>query len=187
MLYIKVSIPIMLFKTFIYSYDKSKKNLFIGQGVKINFHNREVLGFIIHISNKTSYKSQINPILLLNNNSIKISNELIQTINWVANYYICPIGKTLKATIPYQLFSSKILQEKYIKISSKGQLQLENINFVKQKLILKYLSQCNDYVRLSTLKNISSTYHQSCKSLLKKGYVDIDEKKKTYKFIYNTI
>ena len=30
MVYVKVSIPILLFKTFIYAYDKPAKNIFIG-------------------------------------------------------------------------------------------------------------------------------------------------------------
>ena len=99
MLYIKVSIPILLFKTFIYSYSESAKKLFIGQGVLVKFNNREVSGYIIDISKKTNFTSKINPIISLNSNSIRLSNELLQTINWMSNYYICPIGKTLKATL----------------------------------------------------------------------------------------
>ena len=112
MLYIKVSIPILLFKTFIYSYNKSEEKIFIGQGVLVEFNHRQVDGFIIDISSKTDFKSKINPILALNKNSIKLSKDLIRTINWVSSYYICPIGKTLKATISYQLYKTEISKEK---------------------------------------------------------------------------
>ena len=87
MLYIKVSIPILLFKTFIYSYDKSKEKIFIGQGVLVVFNNRKVDGYIIDISDKTDFKSKINPILSLNKNSIELSKDLIRTINWISNYW----------------------------------------------------------------------------------------------------
>jgi len=173
MLYIKVSIPILLFKTFIYSYNQSKKNLFIGQGVSVKFNNRTIFGFITNISTQTTYKSKIHPILSLNNNSVKINNELIHTINWMANYYVCPIGKTLKATIPYQLFNVKNIQEKYIKITSKGISQLNSIPYKKQKIILDYLSLNKEYVKMNALKTISETYHQSCEALRKKELVEI--------------
>ena len=135
MIYVKVSIPILLFKTFIYSYDKSKKKLFVGQGVLVEFNNRKVDGFIIDISDKTDYKSKINPILSLNKNSIEISKELIKTINWISRYYISPIGKTLKATIPYQLYKNKLNKVKYVKITSLGKSKIKEIKFAKQEKI----------------------------------------------------
>ena len=183
MLYIKVSIPILLFKTFIYSYNESKKNLFIGQGVSVKFNNRIVFGYIINISEKTTYKAKINPILFLNNNSIKINNELIHTINWMANYYICPIGKTLKSTIPYQLFDIKNIQEKYIKITLEGERQLKSIPYKKQKIILEYLFLNKQYIRMNSLKKITEKYHQPCYSLRKKGLVDIKESDKDFSSI----
>ena len=57
MVYVKVSIPILLFKTFTYS--SKETNLFIGQGVKVPLKNRLSKGFIISISNHTNYKSKI--------------------------------------------------------------------------------------------------------------------------------
>ena len=173
MLYIKVSIPILLFKTFIYSYNNSDKNIFIGQGVVVNFNNREVSGYITDISKKTNYTSKINPLLSLNKNSVIISNELIQTINWISHYYICPLGKTLKATIPYQLYTSKIIREKYIKITSQGLKKTDDIKFIKQKMVLKYLSKYNNYIKINSLKNISASYNKISYTLFDKGFVKI--------------
>ena len=102
MIYVKVSIPILLYKTFTYS--SKNKNLFITQGVKVPLKNRTVNGFIVDISSNTKYKSKIHPIYKANEYSVKINKELIETINWMSKYYICPIGKVLKSTIPYQFF-----------------------------------------------------------------------------------
>ena len=99
MIYIKVSIPILLFKTFIYSYNKSKDDLFVGQGVNVQFNNRNVSGFVTDVAHSTSFKGNINPLLSINHNSSPISMELLHTINWISKYYITPIGKTLKSTI----------------------------------------------------------------------------------------
>ena len=176
MIYIKVSIPILLFKTFIYSYDKSKKKLFEGQGVLVEFNNRKVDGFIIDISDKTDYKSKINPILSLNKNSIEISKELIKTINWISRYYISPIGKTLKATIPYQLYKNKLNKVKHVKITSLGRSKIKEIKFKKQVAILEYLNKKSDFIIISHLKDVSQSYISICKSLEKKKYVIFEEK-----------
>ena len=176
MLYIKVSIPILLFKTFIYSYDKSEKKIFVGQGALVEFNNRKVDGFIIDISKKTDFKSKISPILSLNKNSIELSKELIKTINWISNYYISPIGKTLKATIPYQLYKNTINKVKYIKITSLGIQNINTVKFDKQLAILNYLKEKNIFLTISDLNIISKSYLQICKSLEKKKYVFIEER-----------
>ena len=138
MVYVKVSIPILLFKTFTYSYHTT--NLFIGQGVKVPFNNRVTKGFIISIDKTTNYKAKIYPIKEINLNSIQLTNELLETINWISKYYICPIGKVLKTTIPYQLFFTKYKSNnKNVTITKKGIQIVEKLKFVRQKQILNYL------------------------------------------------
>ena len=174
MIYIKVSVPILLFKTFIYSYNKSKNNLFIGQGVQVPFNNRKVSGFIIDVSQKTSFPGKIKPIISFNNNSIPISIELLRTINWMSKYYITPIGKTLKSTISYQLFEGTLKQNKQIKISKLGKDKLHSIKFPQQKNILKYLESAGRYIAIEDLQFISISYRQICKKLYEKKLVDIN-------------
>ena len=173
MIYVKVSVPILLFKTFIYSYNKSENNLFIGQGVNIQFNNRNVSGFITDISHSTSFTGNIKPILSINYNSVSLSTELLHTINWMSKYYITPIGKTLKATIPYQLFETKTKKTKKIKISKLGIDFINKIKFPKQKQILKYLAKSKNYIDLEDLQFISISYREICKKLYEKKFVII--------------
>ena len=94
MIYLKVSIPILLYKTFIYSSNHNPDTLFLGQGVKVKFNNRITSGYIISTSDKTSYKGKINPIIDINENSANISQELLDTINWsFSSQNITPPGK----------------------------------------------------------------------------------------------
>ena len=171
MVYVKVSIPILLFKTFIYSYDKLAKNIFIGQGVTVEFNNRNVSGFITDISKSTNFSGKIKFISSINDNSIPLSMELLHTINWISKYYITPIGKTLKATIPYQLFENQIKKNKRIKISQLGLDNLNKIKFPKHKHILKYLAKTEKYIDIEDLQFISISYRQICKKLYEKNYV----------------
>ena len=121
MLYIKVSIPIFLYKTFIYSYSKNPSNVFVGQGIKVLFNHRIVSGIIISIDTSTTYTNSINEILSLNQNSVPLSLELRLTLNWISKYYICPIGRTLKSTVPYQMLDGgKKKTNQLIKNSTKS-------------------------------------------------------------------
>ena len=173
MIYVKVSVPILLFKTFIYSYNKSENHLFIGQGVHIQFNNRNVSGFITEISHSTSFTGNIKPILSINYNSVTLSTELLHTINWMSKYYITPIGKILKATIPYQLFETKTKKTKKIKISKLGTDFINKIKFPKQKQILKYLAKSKNYIDLEDLQFISISYREICKKLYEKKLIII--------------
>ena len=178
--YIKVSIPIVLYKTFIYSYNKKLKNIFIGQAVKVNFNNREVLGFVIDINDSTNYKLKIKPIISPFKNSIPLKQELLKTINWVSKYYLCPIGKTLKATVPYQLYPEFTMRKiKEIKISDLSKQDIENVIYPKQKLILKFLKTHDAFINISELKPLSNAYMSICAKLLKKNLITIRELRDT--------
>ena len=100
--------------------------------------------------------------------------ELLHTINWISKYYITPIGKTLKSTIPYQLFESYAKKNKKIKISKLGIEQLNKIKFPKQKHILKYLAKAEKYLDIEDLQFISVSYRQICKKLYEKKFVTIE-------------
>ena len=182
MIYLKVSIPILLYKTFIYSSNHNPDTLFLGQGVKVKFNNRITSGYIISTSDKTSYKGKINPIIDINENSANISQELLDTINWMSTYYICPIGKTLKSTIPFQLFHP-IKKEyiKKIKISKEGKKNINQIIYPKQKNILKFLDAQQKYIDINTLADIAVSYKDICKKLETKKLVDIKLTENSYK------
>ena len=59
--------------------------LLTGQGVLVQFDNRKVDGYIIDISKSTTFTSKINPIISLNTNSVKISNEFVYKKNQSKN------------------------------------------------------------------------------------------------------
>ena len=147
---------------------------FVGQGVNVQFNNRNVSGFITDVAHSTSFDGNINPLLSINHNSIPISMELLHTINWISKYYITPIGKTLKSTIPYQLFESYSKKNKKIKISKLGIEQLNKIKFPKQKHILNYLAKAEKYLDIEDLQFISVSYRQICKKLYEKKFVTIE-------------
>ena len=102
-MYVEVSIPISLFRTFTYSVPPQYIGaIFIGQSVTVPFNNKQITGFIIEINLKSNFRGKILPLSYINNNSFKLSNDLLKTIIWISKYYICPIGPVFHNTLSYQ-------------------------------------------------------------------------------------
>ena len=125
-MYVQVSIPISSFKTFTYYINKkSVQEISLGQSVTVPFRNKLTNGFITSINSKSKFKGKILEIKSVNINSFQLSNELWKTINWISQYYICSLGRTLHATIPYQHIKNLNLNSvKKIEITNLGKSAL---------------------------------------------------------------
>jgi len=174
-MYVEVSIPIALFKTFTYIVPKNfQKQIFLGQSVFIPFNKNIINGFIVKIESKNQYKGKILEIYSINNNSFTISNELWKTLSWISKYYLCPIGTVLNKTISYQHKQTyRIPLIQYIKITQKGRDALNSINYKTQKKILTTLNDFSGSINIKKLKTVSSSYIQVSKKLEKSNYVSL--------------
>ena len=176
-MYVEVSIPISLFRTFTYIVPRKYSELvFIGQSVIVSFNKKKLTGFIIEINSKSTFKGKLLYLLDINTNSFILSKELLKTINWIAKYYMCPIGPVLHNTINYQhrkKFSFPKL--KYLEITKNGKDAIPNIKFRAQNKILTYIKAQNKKVNLDELKFCAKSHSQVCNTLVKKGFLKITE------------
>ena len=172
-MYVEVSIPIALFKTFTYIVPQNfRKHIFLGQSVFIPFNKKIINGFIVQIKSKNQYRGKILEINRINNNSFIITDELWKTLSWISKYYICPIGTVLNKTISYQhKLDYRVPLIYNIQITPKGKEALEFINYKAQKKILFRLNEIAGSINIKELKSISSSYLQVCKKLEESKYV----------------
>ena len=111
----------------------------------------------------------------VNINSFQLSNELWKTINWISQYYICSLGRTLHATIPYQHIKNLNLNSvKKVEITNLGKNAVSNnlIKYPNQKKILIFLNLNND-ILFSQLKNICISFRSTCKRLESLKFIKI--------------
>jgi len=102
-MYVEVSLPISVFKTFTYIVPQEyKDSIFLGQSVVVPFNKKLINGFIVDIPYKINYKGKVLKISSINLNCFIIQNELWKTIHWISKYYICPLGRVLNNTISFQ-------------------------------------------------------------------------------------
>ena len=172
-MYVEVSIPIALFKTFTYiAPQKFRKQIFLGQSVFISFNKKIINGFIVQIKSKTQYKGKLLEINSVNDNSFIIPDELWKTLNWISKYYICPIGTVLNKTIAYQHKQNyRVPLIQYVEITKRGKEVLDSINYKVQKKILIKLNKVSGNINIKELEPISSSYLQVCKKLEKSKYI----------------
>jgi len=186
-MYVEVSLPISLFKTFTYIVPKKySKLVFVSQSVTVPFNNKQILGFITEINSKSNYKGKVLPLSSINKNSFNVSYDLLKTINWISKYYICPIGSVLHNTINYQHRKKFSFPEiTYLHITENGKQSLPSIKFKAQKAILNYILEKNKKVNIDELKFCSKSYLQTCKRLIEKGFLK-STKKENLKGLLNS-
>ena len=152
-MYVEVSLPISVFKTFTYIVPQEyQDSIFLGQSVAVPFNRKIINGFVVDISYKTRYKGKVLNISSVNSNCFNIQNELWKTIHWISKYYICPLGRVLNNTISFQHKSRyQILSEQYASITKIGINALDSIKFKSQKAILTHIYNHNN-IHINELK-----------------------------------
>ena len=84
-MYAQVCFPFFISKTFTYKIPhKLVEHLKAGDLVQVKFKNKLCKGFVTQISNKISFKGQLNSIVSID--STQIPDDLWKTIVWMSNY-----------------------------------------------------------------------------------------------------
>ena len=155
-MFAEISFPISSFKLFTYKVPiELRTKLKKGMAVNAKFRNRVDCGFVISISKHTKFKGRIQPLIDYNKNW-KINKELWSTLDWMSQYYLTPIGKTIKLAYPFTMQPpNETIKKIHIKISQKGIKHLSNLNkrLLQKHRLLKALHQNDKYTALSDLQS----------------------------------
>ena len=121
-MFARVSFPISSFKTFTYKIPLSLNgSVQPGTCVSAPINKRLQTGFVIAISSDSVYKGKMLNIDSIREKELHIPKELWQTLEWISQYYITPLGQVLKAAVPnsfQKLYNPKNVH--FVKITSKG-------------------------------------------------------------------
>ena len=165
-----VSFPISSFKTFIYKIPLSF-NASVQPGTCVNAPiNRKLqTGFVVAISPDSAHKGKILNIDSIREKEFHFPEELWQTLEWVAHYYITPIGQVLKAAVPnsfLKLYNQKTVQ--FVKITREGLKNIATFDNKKpaQKKLLDVLSCIDEPIKMASLAEFVSSPHTICGTLL---------------------
>ena len=138
----------------IYTYSDKNDEFEVGENVIVPFRNIKKSGFIIRKNLKESFEFKVLNISSKVKNSLKLSNEQIKLIEWMADYYLSSYDSIIKAMIP-----------KKIKISYNN---IYSINLDKLDVLDKYLN--NDIIKY--LFSLTIISYSTAKTKFKKSIID---------------
>ena len=174
-MFAQVSFPISSFQTFTYRVPSSLlKSVHQGTCVNATINRKLQAGFVISISDNTSYSGKILFIDSIREQDLHIPSELWNTLEWISKYYIAPIGQVLKAAVPnsfLKTYKPQLLQ--FVQITEIGKEKLALLNKKPAQIrLMKKLSILSEPVRVSSLKKFVSSPYTICKDLEKKGFIN---------------
>ena len=185
-MFAEVSLPISSFQTFTYSIPEDlKKEAIISVRVQVPFGNRKVSGIIVSLIHKSSFDGQLKSIIKIDPNTLILSKELWKLVKWISHYYVTPIGLAYNTVLPFSLLKDySPRQAWFAKFKDSANLStLEGLQKSSPKQFLVYNTIKNaspNYLRVATLKDISSNPISICKALQSKGHINLFKKSEEY-------
>jgi len=164
---VDVVLPVPLFKTFSYL---SEKPILPGQRVCVYLKTNKVIG-IAKKCEKIEDSEKLPPLELKNieevvDDSPILPKTLIEFLDWVSEYYICPIGIVYKTALPPQTF---VFSQKRLKLTEKGILALKKNEIPKEFQVLEKKSYTFKYF----LKKANLT-EAKLRNFIKKGFLALE-------------
>lgn len=140
----------------LYTYSDKNDEFEVGDNVIVPFRNIKKSGFIIKKNENENFDFKVINIASKVKDSIKLSKEQIELIEWIADYYVAPYDSVIKAMLP-----------KKVKIEHSSSYRL---NLDRFELICELLKDNNKV--LSYFFSQADISYSSAKSKFKKSIVD---------------
>ena len=182
-MYAQVVFSIASFRSFTYRIPRTlTPHISIGAAVNAPFKNTLQLGYIVSISDFSSYKGKLNDIDSLYEGQPNIPQDLWKTILWMSSYYMAPVGLCIKSALPniyYKDYNTKKIL--YIDINTQLSSTIDSLNLSKnQKLVINHLQSISKPISASTLKDLIPNPYYTIdalhkKNLIKKIFYDSEE------------
>ena len=99
--FVEVALPLPLFQTFTYSVDEGLANpVAIGSRVVVPLRSGKEIGIVVGVSDVSPLKRKPKAVLQSPDAEPAISPSLLELCKWMADYYIVPLGLTLRTALP---------------------------------------------------------------------------------------
>src|SRR5712671_4299135 len=99
--FVEVALPLPLFQTFTYSVDEGLANpVVVGSRVVVPLRNGKEIGIVVGVSDVSPLKRKPKAVLQSPDAEPAINSSLLELCKWMADYYIVPLGVTLRTALP---------------------------------------------------------------------------------------
>lgn len=170
----EVSVPLRVNQIYSYLIPERYGSDIIGKRVIVNFSNKIITGLVVNVTSDI-------PDIKLKEISDVVDKEPIADISflklckWTADYYLCSLGEVFMAAFPPKTFPQEEVFVKLSDVYNEIELTKFKQSSKKREELINLLTDADDYIALSTLKNkYGFTY--SYKQYLEfrdSGYIEI--------------
>ena len=173
---ISVAVPVPLRQPFDFLEPLKPYELIVGARIRVPFGNRVLIGLIVEIKGESDVpKAKLKHALdVLDNDSI-FDAKLWSTLQWLASYYLAPIGEVLEGAMPSKIRQGGTQAPASLKtwsMSEKGRsLPIEQLQRAPLQLaIIKRFMQ-SEVLTSVDFNNDSSSWRQAIKALIEKQWI----------------
>lgn len=174
----KIAIPCPLRQSFDYCLPDSYSNLKKGDRVTVPFRSREVIGFIISVTEKQAEErhQRLKEITACFEEKTVVSNPILNLIHWVSDYYHHPIGDCFQVALPKKVrLGDANTLKKVTSWSLSKDSDIKTRLGKKQQSVIDCLAKSEMPILQSKLYQEIGPCHDSLKRLLEQGFIEQSE------------
>ena len=105
---VEVALPVPSRKTFTYLLPRGQEKQITGKRVMVPLGPRTVTGLIVGPRPQPSSHNSLKEVLRVLDKAPLLSRTMIDLGQWISDYYMSPIGETLRAMLPPGLLSRNV-------------------------------------------------------------------------------
>jgi len=172
MKFAEIAVPVPVFQTYTYEIPADLEST-IGPGyrVVVPLGKRKITGYIISLMNECD-RTDLKPIFDLLDDSPALSPAMLILAQWIAEYYICPLGEVIKAMLPGGINLESNIQIKLLKNAEEIRNYVRENKVPTQEKILKLLLETGQMTIQQMRKKIRrSSLSFSITQLTRAGFV----------------
>ena len=100
--YCEVALPVPLDRTFTYAFDEDNVNQDVRRGARVivPFRNEKMVGVVLEVHSRAPEEFAAKPIEKLMDFEPLLSEQLLELAQWIAQYYLAPLGEVLRGMLP---------------------------------------------------------------------------------------
>ena len=136
-MFVNVAVSIPSAKPFTYAVpDGMEAQITIGKRVLVPFGKRKMTGYIVELIPSTEIQSVKNIIELLDTEPL-FNVEDLEFYRWTSEYYLYPLGKTLKASLPGGI---DVESNRWVSLSDNRKTGEDGLSIAQRGIMMVFLS-----------------------------------------------
>ncbi|HMI45808.1 MAG TPA: primosomal protein N' [Gemmatimonadaceae bacterium] len=182
--FVEVALPLPLFQTFTYAVEEGLANpVAIGSRVVVPLRNGKEIGVVVGLTDVSPLKRKPKAVLESPDAEPAIGASLLELCKWMADYYIVPLGVTLRAVLPAALTGAedphparKTQRVVRLGVDIPSLLQRDKVfaRARQQRTVFELVESLGGRTTVEQLTSQAEFSPSVLKSLEKRGYVIIE-------------